>query len=49
VFSVGADPRLYKEDLGKLESEVRDSLEMAVEDDDEERIFCEKKTRYGLQ
>jgi hypothetical protein len=31
VFSVGAAPRLYNEDLKQLREELRDSLEMAVE------------------
>jgi hypothetical protein len=30
VFSVGAAPRLYNEDLGQLELELRESLEIAV-------------------
>jgi hypothetical protein len=33
VFSVGSDPRLYKEDSSPAEIESRESLEMAVEDD----------------
>jgi hypothetical protein len=33
VFSVGSDLRLYKEDPKPAESELRESLETAVEDD----------------
>jgi hypothetical protein len=33
VFSVGATPRLYNEDLWQLKEELRESLEMAVNDD----------------
>jgi hypothetical protein len=33
VFSVGADPRLYNEDLRPAEIELRESLETAVEND----------------
>jgi hypothetical protein len=33
VFSVGSTPRLYNEDLRQLRGELRESLEMAVEDD----------------
>jgi hypothetical protein len=33
VFSVGSTPRLYNEDLRQLREELRESLEMAVEDD----------------
>jgi hypothetical protein len=33
MFSVGANPRLYKEDPRPAELELRKSLEMAVEDD----------------
>jgi hypothetical protein len=33
VFSFGADPRLYNEDPKPAEIELRDCLEMAVEDD----------------
>jgi hypothetical protein len=33
VFSVGSDPRLYNEDPRLDDLELRDSLEMAVEDD----------------
>jgi hypothetical protein len=32
VFSVGAAPRLYNEDLKQLRGELRGSLEAAVED-----------------
>jgi hypothetical protein len=32
VFSVEAVSRLYNEDLGQLRGELRESLEMAVED-----------------
>jgi hypothetical protein len=37
VFSVGTTPRLYNEDLKPEELECRESLEMAVEDDGEEK------------
>jgi hypothetical protein len=33
VFSAGSDPRLYDEDPSPIETEVRQSLETAVEDD----------------
>jgi hypothetical protein len=33
VFSVGAVPKLYEEDLKQLKEELSVSLEMAVEDD----------------
>jgi hypothetical protein len=33
MFSVGAAPRLYNEGLRELELELRESLEMALEDD----------------
>jgi hypothetical protein len=33
VFSVGSAPRLYNEDPRRAESELRESLETAVEDD----------------
>jgi hypothetical protein len=33
VFSVGSDPRLYNEDPRPAEIELRESLEMPVEDD----------------
>jgi hypothetical protein len=33
VFSVGAAPRLYNEDLRRLRIELRESPEVAVEDD----------------
>jgi hypothetical protein len=33
VFSVGSDPRLYNEDPRPAEIELRESLEMTVEDD----------------
>jgi hypothetical protein len=33
VFSVGSAPRLYNKDLRQLRIELRESLEMAVEDD----------------
>jgi hypothetical protein len=33
VFSVGSAPRLYNEDLRTEEFELRESLEMVVEDD----------------
>jgi hypothetical protein len=36
VFSVGADPRLYNEDLRQLRGELRESLETADGDDSEE-------------
>jgi hypothetical protein len=31
LFSVGSDPRLYNEDPRPAKSELKDSLEMAVE------------------
>jgi hypothetical protein len=37
VFSVGAAPRLYNDDLRRLKIELTESLEMAVEDNGEER------------
>jgi hypothetical protein len=37
VFSVGAVPRLYNYDFRQLRKELRESLEMAVEDDGEEK------------
>jgi hypothetical protein len=37
VFSVGVVPRLYNEDLRQLNGDLRESLEMAVEDDVEEK------------
>jgi hypothetical protein len=33
LFSVGADPRLYNEDPRPADIELRESLEMVVEDD----------------
>jgi hypothetical protein len=36
VFSVGSVPALYNEDLRPAESELRESLETAVDDDGEE-------------
>jgi hypothetical protein len=33
VFSVGSDPRLYSENPRPAEIELREYLEMAVEDD----------------
>jgi hypothetical protein len=33
VFSAGSYPRLYNEDPRPAESELRESLEVAVEDD----------------
>jgi hypothetical protein len=33
VFSVGIDPRLYNEDYRAAGIELRESLEVAVEDD----------------
>jgi hypothetical protein len=48
VFSVGSDPRLYNEESRPAEKELRESLEMAVEDDSEEmarkELGCGKKT-----
>jgi hypothetical protein len=38
VFSGGAVPRLYNEDVRQLREELRESLETAVEDDGEEKI-----------
>jgi hypothetical protein len=38
VFSVGADPRLYNEDPRTAEIVLMESLEMAVEDDVEEKM-----------
>jgi hypothetical protein len=37
VFSVGAAPRLYNEDLRRLRIELTESLENAVEDNAEEK------------
>jgi hypothetical protein len=37
VFSVGAAPRLYAEDLKRLRIELKETLERAVEDDGEEK------------
>jgi hypothetical protein len=42
VFSVGAALRLYNEDLGQLRGELKESLEMAVEDDGEEKTWYVK-------
>jgi hypothetical protein len=33
VFSVGSDPRVHNEDPKPAEEELRESLEMAVEDE----------------
>jgi hypothetical protein len=33
VFSVGPAPKLYNKDLRQLRGELRESLEMTVEDD----------------
>jgi hypothetical protein len=53
VFSIGSAPRLYNEDPGPAKSELRESLEMAVEDDLEEiarkELGCAKKTSCVLQ
>jgi hypothetical protein len=38
VFSVGSTPRLYNEDLKPAEINLRESLEMSVEDGGEEKI-----------
>jgi hypothetical protein len=40
VFSVGAAPRLYNEDLRQLRGELRESLEAAVKDDGEGKTQC---------
>jgi hypothetical protein len=40
VFSVGAEPKLYNEDIGRIEIELRKSLEMAVEDDGSAVTSC---------
>jgi hypothetical protein len=40
VFSVGAAPRLYNEDIRQLRGELREFLEMAVEDDGEDKTSC---------
>jgi hypothetical protein len=37
VVSVGAAPRIYNEDLRRLRRKLRESLEMTVEDDGEEK------------
>jgi hypothetical protein len=37
VFSVGAAPRLYNEDPWPVEMELRESFQVAVEDDGEEK------------
>jgi hypothetical protein len=37
MFSVGAIPRLYNEDLRQLRGELREFLEAAVEDNGERR------------
>jgi hypothetical protein len=37
VFSFGAVPRLYDEDLRRVRGEWRESLEAAVKDDGEEK------------
>jgi hypothetical protein len=37
VFSVGSTSRLYNEDPKPAEIKLRESLDMAVEDDGEER------------
>jgi hypothetical protein len=40
VFSMGAAPIVYNEDLGSCGIELRESLEMAVEDAAEEKPWC---------
>jgi hypothetical protein len=40
VFSVGASPRLYNEDLRQLRGELKESVKMAVEDDGKEKTQC---------
>jgi hypothetical protein len=40
VFSTGAGPRLYNEVLRQLREELRESLEMALEGDGEEKTQC---------
>jgi hypothetical protein len=40
VFSVGDTPRLYNEDLRQQREELRESLEVAVENDGEEKTYC---------
>jgi hypothetical protein len=48
VFSVGSAPRLYNEDPRPAEIELRESPEIAVEDDSEEiarkKLACDLKT-----
>jgi hypothetical protein len=38
VFSVGAAPTIYNEDLRQLRGELRQSFEKAAEDDGEQKI-----------
>jgi hypothetical protein len=53
VFSVGSTLRLYNKDPMLAELELRESLEMAVEDAWDEiagrELGCEKKTSCVLQ
>jgi hypothetical protein len=53
VFSVGSALKLYNEDPRPAELELRESPEMAVEDDLEEiarkQLGCAKKTLYVLR
>jgi hypothetical protein len=53
VFSSGSDPRLSTEDPRPAEIELRESLQMAVNDDWEElarkELGCEKETSCVLQ
>jgi hypothetical protein len=37
IFSVGAAPRQYNENLGQLRRELRESVDTAVEEDGEEK------------
>jgi hypothetical protein len=45
VFYIGSAPRLYNEDPRPAETELRESLEMADEDDWEEMVTISVETR----
>jgi hypothetical protein len=47
VFSVGADPRPYNEDPRPAELELKESLEMAVEDGQEEMAIRNLAVKIG--
>jgi hypothetical protein len=52
VFYLGSDPRLYNEDPWQPELELRESLEMGIEDNLQEltrkELGCAKKTSSVL-